>query len=62
MPPLGISSGSTVYGTNVDATLLQAGGLELLDVETLDRLREVNQLQHVSSRMHCTPIPSCSEV
>ena len=45
MPPLAISSSSTAYSANDDATLLQAGGLELLDVETLDQLREVNQLQ-----------------
>ena len=47
MPPLGISYSSTAYSANDDATLLQAGGLELLDVETLDQLREVNQLQRV---------------
>ena len=47
MPSLGISSSSTAYSANDDATLLQAGGLELLDVETLDQLREVNQLQRV---------------
>ena len=45
MPLLAISYSHTAYNATDDATLLQAGGLELLDVETLDRLREVNRLQ-----------------
>lgn len=45
MPHLSVSYGLTGYSASDDATLLQAGGLELLDAETLDALRKVNELQ-----------------
>ena len=45
MPPLFISSVNTGYSASDDATLLQAGGIQLLDVQTLDLLRKVNALE-----------------
>ncbi len=45
MPPLGISYMNSAYSPSDDATLLQAGGLELLDVKTLDLLRKVNGIE-----------------
>ena len=45
MPPLGISYTNSSYSASDDATLLQAGGLELLDMETIELLRKVNALQ-----------------
>ena len=45
MPHLGVSYGLSGYSASDDATLLQAGGLELLDAETLDAVRKVNELQ-----------------
>ena len=45
MPRLGISFTNSGYSASDDATLLQAGGLELLDVQTVERLRKANTLQ-----------------
>lgn len=45
MPPLNIWAANSGYSTNDDAMLLQAGGLELLDVQTIELLRKVNNLQ-----------------
>ena len=45
MPPLFIASVNTGYSASDDATLLQAGGIQLLDVQTLDLLRKVNALE-----------------
>ena len=45
MPHLGISFTNSGYSATDDATLLQAGGSELLDVQTVERLREANTLQ-----------------
>ncbi len=42
MPPLSISAVNTGYSASDDATLLQAGGIELLDVQALELLRTVN--------------------
>ena len=42
MPHLGISYTNSSYSENDDATLLQAGGLDLFDVQTLALLRKVN--------------------
>ena len=44
MPPLYIVFTNTGYSASDDATILQAGGLELLDVQTLQLLRQVNGL------------------
>ena len=45
MPPLNISFTDTGYSATDDATLLQAGGLELLDTQTIDLVREANTLE-----------------
>lgn len=45
MPPLSIWSTNSGYSTSDDAMLLQAGGLEVLDVDTVELLRNVNNLQ-----------------
>ncbi len=45
MPHLGIIFNNSGYSASDDATLLQAGGLELLDVETIELLRRVNAMQ-----------------
>ena len=45
MPPLGISYNNSSYSASDDATLLGAGGVEVLDVQTLDALRKVNGLR-----------------
>ena len=42
MPGLVIMFNNSSYSSTDDATLLQAGGLELLDVESLEMLRRVN--------------------
>ncbi len=44
MPPLIIAFTETSYNASDDATLLQAGGLELLDVQTIQLMREANNL------------------
>ena len=49
MPGLGVSMNSSGYSATDDAALVQAGGLELLDVQTIELLRTVNALQR--SRM-----------
>ena len=48
MPGLGVSMNSSGYSATDDATLLQAGGLELLDVQTIELLRAVNSMQRSS--------------
>ena len=45
MPQLTIIYTNSSYNATDDATLLQAGGLELLDMETVERLRKVNDTQ-----------------
>ena len=45
MPPLGVSFTDTGYSASDDATLLQAGGLELLDMQTIELVRQVNTLE-----------------
>ena len=45
MPGLSISMNNSGYSATDDATLLQSGGLELLDVETIELLRTVNGMQ-----------------
>ncbi len=45
MPQLVIMFNNSSYSSTDDATLLQAGGLELLDLQSLELLRQVNQLQ-----------------
>ena len=42
MPRLVIMFNNTSYSSTDDATLLQAGGLELLDLQSLEMLRQVN--------------------
>lgn len=44
-PSLGIQYSNASYSPSEDATLLQAGGLELLDVQTLESFRKVNTLE-----------------
>jgi hypothetical protein len=45
MPHLGIEMTNPSYDASDDATLLQAGGLELLDVRTIELLRQKNDMQ-----------------
>ncbi len=45
MPGLGVSMNSSSYSATDDAALLQAGGLELLDIRTIELLRTVNSRQ-----------------
>ena len=45
MPHLGIPFTNSSYSASDDATLLQAGGLELLDVQTIELTRKVNTLE-----------------
>ena len=45
MPRLGISYTNSGYSASDDATLLQAGGLDLLDMQTLELMRKVNTLE-----------------
>ena len=45
MPRLSIIYTNSSYSATDDATLLQSGGLELLDMETVERLRKVNDTQ-----------------
>lgn len=45
MPRLGIIYTNSSYSATDDATLLQSGGLELLDMETVELLRRVDNLQ-----------------
>ena len=45
MPRLGIVYTNSNYSAVDDATLLQSGGLELLDMETVELLRKVDSLQ-----------------
>ncbi len=45
MPRLVIMFNNSGYSSTDDATLLQAGGLELLDLQSLELLRQVNQGQ-----------------
>ena len=45
MPQLAIVYTNSSYSATDDATLLQAGGLELLDMETVSLLKKVNNLQ-----------------
>jgi hypothetical protein len=44
MPPLGMYSFSSDYSASDIATLLQAGGIELLDVKTLTALRDLESV------------------
>ena len=44
MPPLGMYSFSSDYSASDIATLLQAGGVELLDVKTLTALRDLESV------------------
>ena len=48
MPGLSISMNNSSYSATDDATLLQAGGLELLDVQTIELLRTVNAMERSS--------------
>ena len=45
MPGLGIVYTNSSYSASDDAALMQAGGLELLDIETIELTRKVNTLQ-----------------
>ena len=45
MPSLGIVYTNSSYSASDDATLMQAGGLELLDIETIELTRKVNALE-----------------
>ena len=45
MPGLSIVYTNSSYSATDDATLLQSGGLELLDMETVELLRKVNDTQ-----------------
>ena len=45
MPSLGIPFTNSSYSASDDAALLQAGGLELLDVQTIELMRKVNTLE-----------------
>ncbi len=45
MPGLSIIYTNSSYSATDDATLLQSGGLELLDMETVELLRKVNDTQ-----------------
>ena len=45
MPPLSVSFVDSGYSSSDDAALLQAGGLELLDIQTVERIRVVNDLE-----------------
>ncbi len=45
MPRLSIIYTNSSYSATDDATLLQSGGLELLDMETVELLRRVNDTQ-----------------
>lgn len=45
MPSLAVSYNNSSYSPSDDATLLQAGGIDVLDVQTLDELRKVNGLR-----------------
>ena len=45
MPPIGISFIDSGYSPLDDAALLQAGGFELLDMQTVQLVREVNDLE-----------------
>ena len=45
MPRLGIVYTNSSYSATDDATLLQSGGLELLDMRTVELLRKVDTLQ-----------------
>ncbi len=45
MPSLAISYNNSSYSPSDDATLLQAGGVDVLDVQTLDEVRKVNELR-----------------
>ena len=45
MPHFGIVMTNPSYDASDDATLLQAGGLELLDIRTIELLRQVNAMQ-----------------
>ncbi len=45
MPHLGIVMTNPSYDASDDATLLAAGGLELLDVPSIELLRKVNEMQ-----------------
>ena len=47
MPPLAIYYANSSYSATDDATILQAGGLELLDVQTIELLRKVNDLHRM---------------
>ncbi len=49
MPSLAIQYSNASYNPNGDATLLQAGGLELVDVQTLELLRKVSALERTVS-------------
>ncbi len=48
MPGLSVSMNSSTYSATDDATLLQAGGLDLLDVQTIELLRTVNVMERAS--------------
>ena len=48
MPSLSVSMNNSSYSATDDATLLQAGGLELLDVRTIALLRTVNAMERAS--------------
>jgi hypothetical protein len=45
MPRLGIVMTNPSYDASDDATLLAAGGLELLDVPSIELLRKINEMQ-----------------
>ena len=49
MPGLSISMNNSSYSATDDATLLQAGGLELLDVQTIELLRNVNAMERAAT-------------